>query len=1010
MMASDDQTLPPRPQDMTKADIERVLSSGRFDPRAYADHLGREVSDTDAVMHYVEHGEKEGLVPSTGFDPGFYGAMYGDVAGTGQNRLLHYLAYGRQEGRYATPAMLKKDAEALRRSRKVKLRRPADASAPSPVVGFTLLEYNLAIGWRGGAKLLRDFDDRFYYDAYEDVRTGELPPAMHYARFGHDEGRIPRFDQIEAVANALRPHFDEIFYRSQLPDLPDENDALVDYIINGRYNGADPAPDFSVESYLARYPDVVSASTDPYLHFVQFGRAEGRFATAALVFEPGDQPFDENRPTIVVASHEASRTGAPLVALGVAEALARDNNLIVLTGRAGPLSAAFKAICNQIGTGTLLGRGYERLFTDMKNEGRLDGVVLNSVETFKVSEGALYAGVPNVALVHEFAEYSDRRVRRMIVTADRAIFPAKLLQESAFKELSLIGRPNNTTIRHQGILAELPSDPDASDLTDEDLDILVGPRGHAKIVLGAGQVQIRKGVDLFVQTASDIRQRYSGEFRFLWVGSGYDPARDLNYSLYVRETLERLGLRGIVTFLPAQANLDVLFDRADLFYLPSRLDPFPNVALDAFEAGLPVVCFDRGTGVAGEISSGRAVGAAVEYGSTAAAADAITGFLEKPKDVAERNRRLIADEFRFADYSDVITDKLVEARDLSEKIDQAVQALNRADVFDPAFHEGERSALGLGLRPLRRYVAGGLKGLSDHNPRPGFSDNLYRSRHRIELGKGIVPLLEAMSGGETDPKTHKCVILEDEAPMIPFKGKTALHLHLHYSDLAFDFARRLTNTTSQMDIIVTTNSDKKRREIEYAFTNYRRGDVQVHLVPNRGRDMGPLLTSLKDVLRGGAYDVIGHLHGKKSLTAYDEPRSTGDRSRDHVVDLLIGDGRRTDHVLSLFNDPTTGLVFAEDRNAGGWTENLPLADRLAARMTPVPLLPAYPYFPLSAMFWARAEALEPFWSLDIAMAELPPEPLPYDATILHAVERMLPAVCEAVGLRWCTVHTRGAGW
>ncbi|WP_375381767.1 rhamnan synthesis F family protein [uncultured Sphingomonas sp.] len=960
----------------------------------------------------MERGERDGLAPSDGFDPAFYGVMYADVARSGGgNLLLHYLAHGRNEGRYATPAALRKHADAMRRSRKTKLHRPADASVPGPVQGFTLLEFNLAGGWRNGAKILKEFDDNFYRSAYEDVRTGDLPPAVHYLLVGYDEGRVARAEQIEGLTSALRPHFDEAYYRSQISDLPSSIDPLIHYILTGRYNGLDPSPDFSEESYLARYPDIASAPVDPFLHFVQMGRSEGRSGnTGAFALEPGDQPFDEDRPTIVVASHEASRTGAPLVALGVAEELAKENNLIVLTGRPGPLSAEFKAISTQVGTGALMGRGYERLFKELRDEGRIDGVVLNSVETFHVAEGALYAGVPSVALVHEFAEYSDFRVRRIVGTADRVIFPAKLLQESAFKELSLIGRPNNTAIRHQGILAELPTDPDASDLTHEDLDILVGYRGNAKIVLGAGQVQIRKGVDLFVQTANEVRRRYSADFRFIWVGSGYDPLRDLNYSLYVRETLERLGLQDVVTFLPAQANLDILFERANVFYLSSRLDPFPNVALDAFEAGLPVICFEHGTGIAEEIADGRAIGAAVEYGSASAAADAIVDFFGKPKTVADENRRLIETDYRFPDYSAFISGKLDEARVLSGEINTIVSALDEADVFDAAFHEGERRFLGLGLRPLRKYVAGGLKGLSDHNPRPGFSDNLYRSRHRLDPADGVVPLFDALSRGEVDPTTHDCHLLEDEAPLKLFRGKAAVHLHLHYSDLAFDFARRLANAATRMDIIVTTNSEKKRREIEYAFTNYRRGDVQVHLVPNRGRDMGPLMTSIRDVLREGGYEVIGHLHGKKSLTAYNEPTSTGDRWREHMVGLLMGDGRRMDQVLSLFNDAATGLVFAEDRNAVGWTGNLPLAEELAARMTSVPLLPAHPYFPLGAMFWARTKAIEPFWQLGLTTADLPPEPLPYDRTILHTVERMLPAVCEAVGLRWRTVHARGAGW
>ena len=62
------------------------------------------------------------------------------------------------------------------------------------------------------------------------------------------------------------------------------------------------------------------------------------------------------------------------------------------------------------------------------------------------------------------------------------------------------------------------------------------------------------------------------------------------------------------------------------------------------------------------------------------------------------------------------------------------------------------------------------------------------------------------------------------------------------------------------------------------------------------------------------------------------------------------------------------------------------------------------------MFWARRAALEPLWDAGFKTEEFPQEPVPYDGTILHAVERILPSCVEAAGYSWCTVYEPGNAW
>ena len=198
-----------------------------------------------------------------------------------------------------------------------------------------------------------------------------------------------------------------------------------------------------------------------------------------------------------------------------------------------------------------------------------------------------------MALVHEFAEYTRPagRMSDLIESVDRVIVPASLIQDSVQAELlaTRSSIANNIVVRPQGYLPKLPQNTAAAaDLTRDEILAWIGadavvagpspagpsPEGtKVKIVLGAGYAQIRKGVDLFVQTASELRRLWGDKVRFIWVGDGYHPKTDLQYSVWVEDMVRRLDLERHVFFLPAQSSLDTLFALSDVFYLPSGARP-----------------------------------------------------------------------------------------------------------------------------------------------------------------------------------------------------------------------------------------------------------------------------------------------------------------------------------------------------------------------------------------------------------------------------------------------------
>jgi hypothetical protein len=80
--------------------LYEILSSGYFDTAGYLRQSGlRDHDGLSLAKHYLEVGEKAGIPPSEHFDPVFYRARYSDLAGLTSNLLLHFIRWGRNEGR-----------------------------------------------------------------------------------------------------------------------------------------------------------------------------------------------------------------------------------------------------------------------------------------------------------------------------------------------------------------------------------------------------------------------------------------------------------------------------------------------------------------------------------------------------------------------------------------------------------------------------------------------------------------------------------------------------------------------------------------------------------------------------------------------------------------------------------------------------------------------------------------------------------------------------------------------
>jgi hypothetical protein len=240
--------------------------------------------------------------------------------------------------------------------------------------------------------------------------------------------------------------------------------------------------------------------------------------------------------------------------------------------------------------------------------------------------------------------------------------------------------------------------------------------------------------------------------------------------------------------------------------------------------------------------------------------------------------------------------------------------------------------------------------------------------------------------------------------LAPERRKIAAIVHLFYEDLACEFRSYLNCVPFDMDVYISTSDSFRAEVIRQAFDGWCKGDVEVRVVPNRGRDIAPKLVSFKDIY--DQYEYVLHLHSKRSNHAHHE--SVLASWRHFLLESLIGTENIVTSIFHAFEiNPRLGIVapqhFEPMRQWINWGENFKLADKLAKEMG-ISLREEDPLdFPAGSMFWARSAGLRPLLNLNLRTEDFDEESSQKDATLAHAIERLYFHACEHAGFDWIKV-------
>ena len=282
--------------------------------------------------------------------------------------------------------------------------------------------------------------------------------------------------------------------------------------------------------------------------------------------------------------------------------------------------------------------------------------------------------------------------------------------------------------------------------------------------------------------------------------------------------------------------------------MSSRLDPMPNVAVDALTHGKPVLCFDKATGIA-DFLMGCGLGnrCVARYLDTADMADKIRTLASSKslrQEVGEKGREASTSYFNMTDYVTRLEALARKAGDQSRREEQDVELILGSGLFRPDFGVPPDMAPLSPDSAVRLHVRSWASGVRRRKPFPGFHPGVYLEQHGVAV-EGSDPTADYIRAGRPDGRWNSTVISVGVGGVrdLPANESVALHLHVFYPDLLPDIMSRLSSNRCRPDLFVSVTSEEAQDLVARHLEKYEGKVAATEVVPNRGRDIGPFLTT-----------------------------------------------------------------------------------------------------------------------------------------------------------------------
>lgn len=468
--------------------------------------------------------------------------------------------------------------------------------------------------------LLSTFNEEWYSNTYEDVVLSGLTPKEHFKRYGILLGRKPCPEEklidneiivnnlalktathveVPAIVNIpeeitsrytpLEICFDNNFYLKENPDVASSGlDPEYHYYNFGEKEGRNPNDYFCPDFYKKLNADVRSVGMSPFQHYISHGFHEGRLGKSIKTKIGVD-----HKKSILFIGHDGIQCGSEVVLLEVIKwfHLYTDRKIKVLLLSPGPLANDYSIYADVYVLPNKLTIDSPNDLASFLNED-FEFCYLNTVVT-----GAIFP----------LLDKHHLKLRGDVITHIHEMEKVIRDYESSLEYLKnntkhfISASPSTTSdlVKYFSInekdISTIPAfikivDPSGDNCQALKLNSRVDLNvpEDAFVVMGCGTVYWRKGSDIFLETAIKVAEKVQNSY-FIWIGSGPD-IDDLRKQIPT-------SLINRIVFIGAKTNANELVAAADIFFLPSREDPFPLVVMEAAQHYVPTICFGDCTGV-----------------------------------------------------------------------------------------------------------------------------------------------------------------------------------------------------------------------------------------------------------------------------------------------------------------------------------------------------------------------------------------------------------------------------
>jgi lipopolysaccharide biosynthesis protein len=348
---------------------------------------------------------------------------------------------------------------------------------------------------------------------------------------------------------------------------------------------------------------------------------------------------DQQRHKLILIGHDAYKHGAQMLLLNMARTYRQQfgMDVLVLLKTGGPLVKQYQDIARTIVLDTMEGDTLAELLRREK----ASVAICNTSVTGDLLPVLKQAGLNVLSLIHEMPNLIEEfdlegNVKTIGRCADHVVFPSEIVQQgfSRFSRQTV----SRQHIQPQGSYKTINYSASAR----ARIRFNLGVGDHEKMVLNVGYADLRKGFDLFLQTAKRIIRQHP-DTHFVWAGAiAEDMQRWIQSDVQDAELAERIHLTG---FTDQMADY---YSACDCLFLTSREDPYPTVVLEAMNVGMPVVLFKGATGFDSIIDE---FGYCVELNDADATDAAILHALHEDTESAKQSRVAhVEQNCRFDDY------------------------------------------------------------------------------------------------------------------------------------------------------------------------------------------------------------------------------------------------------------------------------------------------------------------------------------------------------------------------